>query len=155
MKIESPNPEEIPRQITVLNIKSVQVKKGLSMKDLIELKNKKLHLQKAVLIGEKLYVENKWGTFYSPSNQCLALILSYFFLFFPNTASIRLFLPFTNQGSGSLLDDQSEQSNNFQIGLTQQYQASKWPIDKTELQIRQRNDIKTKFLIECKTPKLG
>lgn len=59
MKIESPNPEEIPKQITVLNIKSVQVKKGLSMKDLIELKNKKLHLQKAVLIGEKLYVENK------------------------------------------------------------------------------------------------
>jgi hypothetical protein len=40
MKFQSIN-QEIPKPITVINIKTIQIKKGLSMKDLIELKNKK------------------------------------------------------------------------------------------------------------------
>jgi hypothetical protein len=43
----------------VINVKTVQIKKAISMKDLLELRKRIPTLQKAFLIGEKLYVENK------------------------------------------------------------------------------------------------
>ena len=57
MKINSLDPD-IPLLITMINAKTVLIKKVLSMKDLLELKQKKLTLKKAFLIGETLYVEN-------------------------------------------------------------------------------------------------
>jgi hypothetical protein len=58
MKFESLNPE-IPRALTVINAKTVQIRKVLSIKDLLDLKKNFLNLKKTFLIGEKLYVENK------------------------------------------------------------------------------------------------
>ncbi len=57
MKIQS-SVSDIPKQITVVNVKTVQIKKGFTINDLIEIKNKKLTLKKAVLVGEKLFVDD-------------------------------------------------------------------------------------------------
>ena len=58
MKIESVKPE-ILKPLTVINVKTVHIKKAISMKDFLELRNRIPNLKKAVLIGEKIYVENK------------------------------------------------------------------------------------------------
>jgi hypothetical protein len=57
MKIESIK-SQLPKPFTVINVKTVQIKKAISIKDLLELRKRIPTLQKAVLIGEKLYVEN-------------------------------------------------------------------------------------------------
>jgi hypothetical protein len=58
MKIESIK-SQLPKPFTVINVKTVQIKKAISMNDLLELRKRIPTLQKAVLIGEKLYVENE------------------------------------------------------------------------------------------------
>ncbi len=58
MKIESIE-SQVLKPLTVINAKTVQIKKVISMKDLLELRKRIPTLQKAVLIGEKIYVENK------------------------------------------------------------------------------------------------
>jgi hypothetical protein len=58
MKIE-PIKSQVLKPLTVINAKTVQIKKAISIKDLLELRKRIPTLQKAVLIGEKIYVENK------------------------------------------------------------------------------------------------
>ena len=58
MKIESIK-SQLPKPLTVINVKTAQIKKAITMKDLLELRKKIPTLQKALLIGEKIYVENK------------------------------------------------------------------------------------------------
>ncbi len=45
-------------KFTVLPAKTVQIKKVMSLQDMIALKNKMANLKRAVKVGEKMYVEN-------------------------------------------------------------------------------------------------
>ncbi len=57
MKTEFSN-SNILRQVNIVSAKSIQIKKGLSISDLMQLKSKKHNLKKAVLVGEMLLVES-------------------------------------------------------------------------------------------------
>ena len=57
MKIQSISKSIENPAFTVVNVKNVQIKKVTSFKDMLELKNKFSSLQKAVRIGDKIFVD--------------------------------------------------------------------------------------------------
>jgi len=57
MKIQQNNQSIQNERFTIINAKTIQIKKVVTLHDMMELKSKFSSIKKAVLIGEKIYVE--------------------------------------------------------------------------------------------------
>ena len=57
MKIQSISKSIENPAFTVVNVKTVQIKKVTTFKDMLELKNKFSSLKKAVQIGDKIFID--------------------------------------------------------------------------------------------------
>ena len=113
MKIESIE-SQVLKPLTVINAKTVQIKKVISMKDLLELRKRIPTLQKAVLIGEKIYVENKWKRFPILLKLMFCIDFVYLLLFSLTSCQNNFFPHFKNDGSGLNLNIKTYDKKNIE-----------------------------------------